>query len=175
MTHAVAPSAGVVLPGRMRGLNARHTTNQCLRLVTMCACAVAASGCTSIDVDVRPVDPALGVRHVCIEENPKVLVVDFVPVVREGFARHGITTEVVTAPAPERCEYVLTYTALRSWALTPYLSQAEIRLTRAGSEVARAEYRVNGKSDFSLTKHQGTRAKMDAVIDELLRGYPSAA
>ncbi len=158
----------------MDARHARGTTSHRLGLLAISACVVLASGCSSVAVDVHPVDPSLGVRHVCIEENPRVQVSDFVAVVRDGFARHGITTELVSAPAPERCEYVLTYTALRSWALVPYLSQAEIRLARAGSEVARANYHV-GKDDFSLTKHEGTRAKMDAVIDRLLRGYPPPA
>ena len=68
--------------------------------------------CTSVTV--RPVDHSLGIRSVCIQENPRVQVSDFVSVIREGFNRHGIGSEVFSGTKPETCEYILTYTALRS-------------------------------------------------------------
>jgi hypothetical protein len=125
------------------------------------------SACTSVEV--RPPDPALAIKHVCIQENPKVLVRDFVPVVRDGLDRHGISTEVYSGTKPANCEYVLTYTALRSWDFAPYLSHAELRLERDGRQVAYAEYHLVGKGGFSLMKWQGTKAKIDPVIDELLK------
>lgn len=96
---------------------------------------------------------------------------DFVTVLRDGFDRHGISTEVFSGSAPERCEYILTYTALRSWDFSPYLSYAELRLESKGRKIASAEYRLRGKGGFSLMKWQGTKAKMDPVIDELLKAY----
>lgn len=127
------------------------------------------AGCTSIQV--TPV-PRLEVPpQVCIEENPKVIVADFLPVVRDGFSRHGILTEVVAAPAPERCEYVLTYTALQSWDFATYLSVAQLTLTRRGQTVATADYHLIGKGGFSLMKWQGTKTKMDPVLDQLLQNY----
>ena len=125
------------------------------------------SACTSVEV--RPPDPALAIKHVCIQENPKVIVRDFVPVVRDGLDRHGISTEVYSGTKPANCEYVLTYTALRSWDFAPYLSHAELRLERDGRQVAYAEYHLVGKGGFSLMKWQGTKAKIDPVIDELLK------
>ena len=130
---------------------------------------LAVAGCTSMTV--RPVDPAAKVKHVCIENNPKVMVGDFLPVVRDGFTRHGISTEVYSAQRPPECEYVLKYTALRSWDLAPYLSKAELHLERDGVEIASAEYHLKGKGGFALTKFQGTKTKMDPVVDELLKGY----
>ena len=124
-------------------------------------------GCTSIEVQ-RP-DPSLGIRHVCIQENPKVKVDDFVTVLREDFYRHGISTEVFSGANPVNCEYILTYTALRSWDMAPYLSHAELRLEKDGRQVGYAEYHLRGKGGFSVTKRQGTKEKMGPVIDELLK------
>ena len=126
-------------------------------------------GCTSINV--QPVEASAQLRHVCIQENPKVQVSDFLPVLRDGFDRHGIPTEVFTGEQSNRCEYVLTYTALRSWDLKPYLSHAELRMEKSGRKVASAEYHLRGRGGWALTKFRGTRAKMDPVIDELLAAY----
>ena len=76
------------------------------------------AGCTSVNV--RPVSSELNITNVCIEENPKVIVGDFLSVLRDGFDRHGIATKVVNRPAPNECEYVLTYTALNNWDLGTY-------------------------------------------------------
>jgi hypothetical protein len=133
------------------------------------AAILVLAGCTSITV--KPVDSSIGLNHVCIRENPAVEVSDFVDVIRDGFDRHGIATEMVYGTPPPRCEFLLTYTALRSWDLAPYLSHAELRLEKAGRRVAYAEYHLNGKGGFSLMKWQGTAAKMEPVIDELLQGY----
>ena len=124
------------------------------------------TGCTSVNV--RPVSSGLDITDVCIEENPKVIVEDFLSVVRNGFDRHGIATKVVARPAPKECEYVLTYTALKNWDLGTYLHYAELRLERSGRIVGSAEYQLAGKGGLSLMKWQGTKTKMDPVIDELL-------
>ena len=68
--------------------------------------------CTSIVV--RPVESQSQMTHVCIKHNPKVLVGDFVPVVRDGLSRHGVSSEEFSGDAPAHCEFILTYTALRS-------------------------------------------------------------
>lgn len=125
-------------------------------------------GCTSITVE--PLDPALRVDYVCIQENPKVRVTDFLEVVRDGFDRHGIRTEVYSDSRPEHCEYMLFYTALRSWDFAPYLSHAELLLKKGQQEFAYAEYHLIGKGGLSLMKWQDTKTKMDPVIDELLAG-----
>lgn len=130
------------------------------------------TACTSITVK-RP-DSALSIKHVCIEENPKVWVKDFVPVLQEGFARHGINTVVFSSTKPENCDYVLTYTARQSWDIVNYLSEAELWIKKDGQQVAYAEYHLVGKGGFSLMKWQGTKTKMDPVIDELLQSEPKA-
>lgn len=123
-------------------------------------------GCTSVSV--RPVSSGLDIPDVCIEEHPKVIVDDFLLVVRDGFERHGIATKVVTKPAPKECEYVLTYTAFKNWDLGTYLHHAELRLERNGRIIGSAEYHLVNKGGLSLMKWQGTKTKMDPVIDELL-------
>lgn len=123
------------------------------------------TGCTAVQVSPLQVAPS----HICIEENPKVLVRDFVPVLRDGFARHGIETSVHARPQRAGCEYILNYSARRSWDMVPYLSQAELRIVGPSRrEVARADYHLRGKGGLSLLKWQGTKAKMDPVIDQLL-------
>ena len=87
----------------------------------------------------------------------------------EDFARHGISTQVISDS--RTCEYVLTYTALRSWDLTVYLSHAELHLFRNGRQIASAEYHLNGKGGLALTKFKSTESKMDGVMDQLLAGY----
>ena len=138
------------------------------RLVLILAVGLVA-GCTSVDV--KPVDQSLDMRHVCIEYNSRVQVEDFVPVLQAGFDRHQISSEVVYGDAARRCEYVLYYTALRSWDFSPYLSHAELRLRRNRHLVASADYHLRGKGGFSLTKWAGTESKIGPVVDQLLGGY----
>ena len=130
--------------------------------------ALFMSACTAVKV--QPVDTSLPLLHVCIQHNSRVEVDDFVDVLQHGFERHGIGTEVYYGNRPRRCEYMLTYTALRSWDLKPYLSHAELHLHRGTTQIASAEFHLRGKGGFSLTKWAGTQSKMDPVIDELLAG-----
>jgi hypothetical protein len=136
------------------------------------AIVLAVVGCTAIQV--QPIDRSVNLKHVCIQENPKVIVAEFVTVLRDGFDRHGISTEVFSGSAPDRCEYILTYTALQSWDFSTYLSHAELRLEHKGRKVAYAEYHLRGigtNGGLSLMKWQGTKTKMDPVMDELLKAY----
>jgi len=134
------------------------------RIVGILAILLAV-GCTSITV--RPIGTSDRMGHVCIERNPDVLVEDFVPVVRNGLARHGVSSEEFVGPPPAQCDSILTYTALRSWDMSPYLSHAEIRVVRDGREVGYGEFHLRGKGGYSVYKWQGTREKMDPVIDRL--------
>jgi len=142
------------------------------RLSRIAISLICLQACTSIQV--KPVSVSEGLTRVCIERNPKVIVQDFLDVVRAGFKRHGIETEVFDAPIPSECEFMLRYTALRSWDLAPYLSHAELSLERDGDSVAHAVYHLRGKGGYALTKYQGTKTKMDPVIDRLLAHYPAS-
>lgn len=130
-------------------------------------------GCTSITVD--PFDASEGLQRVCIERNPEVIVEDFLDVLRIGFMRHEIETEIHDAPIPTECEFVLRYTALRSWDITAFVSHAEPHLERSGRPIAQAIYHLRGKGGYALTKYQSTREKMNPVIDELLAQFPPPA
>lgn len=55
--------------------------------------------------------------------------------------------------------------------MSPYLSHAELRLEKGGHRIAYAEYHLRGKGGLSLSKWQGTKTKMDPVIDQLLADY----
>lgn len=122
------------------------------------------TACTSVTV--KPVTSTVSMQRVCIQDNPKVQVSDFVKVIREGFDRHGISTEIFYGQKPAKCQYVLTYTALRSWDFSPYMTHAELRIEQDGRHIGSAEY--HHKGGFALNKWAGTRSKMDPVIDELL-------
>jgi hypothetical protein len=139
-----------------------------MRKVSALLCVAAVAGCTSIQV--KPLDPAAPLKQVCIVENRRVEVTDFVDVLREGLDRHGIASSVVASEGATSCETTLTYTALRTWDMAPYLSHAELRLWRDGRLMGAATYHLNGGGGLSLTKWQGTKAKMDPVIDQLLAG-----
>src|SRR5262245_64416233 len=104
--------------------------------------ALLLAGCTSVKV--QPLSAGYQVKHVCIQENPKVKIDDFLSVVRDGFDRHGISTEVLTSGrnVPDRCRFVLTYAAVRAWDLAEYMHYAELRLESEGRRIAHAEYRL---------------------------------
>jgi len=127
------------------------------------------SACTSVQV--TPLDNSYKVLHVCIENNPKVIVSGFIGVVEDIFQEHGITTENYTGSKPNHCEYKLTYTATRDWDFTPYLSHAELRLFRGYKKIAYAEYHLNGGGGLSLMKWASVESKMTPVVNKLLNQY----
>lgn len=131
--------------------------------------AVLIAGCTSVTV--HEIHPSHQLSHVCIKDNPKVIVEDFLPVVIEGFERHGITTEVYQGGKPGHCRYHLTYTALKAWDLVTYMHHAELQLYQGVEPIASAEYHLNGKGGLALTKFDSVANKMNPVIDKLLANY----
>ena len=112
----------------------RKPMSRCLTLV----CAIAlVSGCTAVSV--QPVADSQELRLVCIIENPKVVVRDFVGVVERRFGEHGIGTKVVSDGSD--CEHTLEYTAERSWDLKAFLDYALLTLRKDGVSIGSAEYR----------------------------------
>lgn len=126
----------------------------------------AATGCTSRLVN--PVPAGMSIASVCIEPNPKVAVDDFLEIVRAGFERNGISATVHTAPAPASCEYVVTYTARKTWDVTTYLSFAEIYIHRQGQRVALGHYHLRGGGGLAMNKWKSAKSKIDPVIDNML-------
>lgn len=133
----------------------------------MLAAAVLLAGCTATKV--TPLKTTA--ERMCIEENPKVKVNDFVPVLQEGFARYGIETQLYRLVPRADCPYLVTYTARRSWDVTPYLSTAEITILGPQRQtLAKASYHLRGKGGLSPMKWQDTRSKINPLIDQLLAG-----
>ena len=127
------------------------------------------TACTSIRV--TQIDKSYGLTHVCIEENPKVIVSEFVGVVEDVFQDHSISTEIYRGERPTHCEYKLTYTALQSWDISTYLSHAELRLFKKNTRIAYAEYHLKGKGGLSLTKWASVKSKIKPVVEKLLAQY----
>jgi len=138
-------------------------------LVALVLFSTAFASCTSITVE--PLSAELQVQEICIQNNPKVIVEDFLLVIQEGLARHGIKATLHTGSVPAECEYLMTYTARQSWDGVPYLSHAEILIEHKGARVGYGEYHLIGKAAFSLLKWQSTNIKMDPVLDELFEEY----
>lgn len=126
----------------------------------------ALTGCTSVRVNAVAAEHRID--HICIQNNPKVIVSDFVSVMQEGFQSHGITSELGTGSTSPDCLFTASYTARRSWDFAPYLTDAQIDIQRDGRQIASANYHLKGGGGFSLNKWASTRAKMLPVIDELL-------
>lgn len=160
--------------------------------IVLCA-SILIGGCTSITV--TPLDAAYDVKHVCIRENPKVMLPEMVPVITEGLTRHNISSEFIPStldkqalqsrdesrdfdlyymnltPAPDHCEFSLVYTARRTWDVATYLSTADIAILTKAGMIAKAHYKLRNKGGLSLLKYQGVKAKIDPVMDELLQHY----
>ena len=127
--------------------------------------------CNSIDV--APVKAEKNpLTKVCIQENPKVKVADFVSVLQQKFDQRGIETVVYRSAMPSSCNYQLTYTALRSWDFAPYLAYAEIRLRKDGRLIGKVDY--NHNNGLSLMKWEGTNAKIGPLLDQMLSQFPVA-
>jgi hypothetical protein len=129
------------------------------------AVALLLSACAAV-VEVKPAEPTLAIQHVCIQENPKVAVGDFLQVLRDGFDRHGISTEVFRDTKPADCEYMVTYVANNRWELRVFLSDAQIRIEKDGRYVASASLHY-GK--WATGKDQSTKEKIEPLIDEMLK------
>jgi hypothetical protein len=133
---------------------------------------VSAYGCTAVKV--RPVDTELELKHVCIEDGQQMCFDgEMMGVIRDGFERHGITTQIYTGNLPSECEYHLSYMCNQTWDMAMYMHHAELRLYRAQAQIGYAEYHLKGKGGWSFMKYESTKKKIDPVIDELLSGYPS--
>jgi len=129
---------------------------------------VALTGCTSVNV--KPVEEVSTIKHVCIKECPEdCFVEDMLTVIEEGFERNGVSTErFVGNDPPADCEYHLKYSCNRGWDFATYMTHAELRLLQGRKLVGSAVYHLVGGGGFSVLKWQGTKTKMDPVIDELL-------
>ena len=137
------------------------------KTVFVVAGGLAVSACTSVQVNAVAEQQVNAIQQICIVNNPKVLVADFVPVVQQRLQHHGIVSRVVDGSEASACAYQLHYSAKRSWDFTPYMSWAELKLYQNEVLIANAEYKLVGKGGLSLTKWQSVETKMTPVIDQL--------
>ena len=137
------------------------------KTVLIVAGGLTLSACTSVQVNAVAEQQVNAIQQICIVNNPKVLVTDFVPVVQKRLQHHGIVSRVVEGREASACAYQLHYSAKRSWDFTPYMSWAELKLYQNEVLIANAEYKLVGKGGLSLTKWQSVETKMTPVIDQL--------
>lgn len=141
------------------------------RILLPLAVVLCLAGCTSIEV--RPLPYDAQIKDIKLIENPKVIVDDFVPVMEKNFSRHGIGLKHFTESARVgENEYVIRYSAKRSWMVLPYLADANVRVYKGSMIVAEGKYHLIGRF-FCLSpyKWQGVETKMQPVFDELLKNY----
>ncbi|MCU0072718.1 Sbal_3080 family lipoprotein [Pseudomonas koreensis] len=127
---------------------------------------LALAGCTNVRVE--PVAPQYKISRLCIEENPKVVVGDFVAGVQTLLRRHGIDSQVYAAPVPANCEYRMTYTAVRSWDLSMYLSDATVQLYKGEEPIGSAHYNLTNEGGLDLSKLASVEEKMAPVFNQML-------
>jgi hypothetical protein len=126
-------------------------------------------GCGSHKGKVSPLSADLAVQNVCIERNPAVAVQDFLPVVENGFTRHGISHQVYLDDFPENCDAVVRYTALRSWDVTPFLRTANIDVFKDSRKVAWIDY--YHPHGFNPSKWASVEEKIGPLMDKMLIEY----
>ncbi len=126
--------------------------------------ALALAGCT-----VRHASPlAQRPDRLCIKRNPAVIIEDFLPTLQIVLRERGVQSAVYDGDAaPATCEYVLTYTARRSWDIVSFLKLIELTVTqRDGTMVGHALWRHRG--GFGFNKWAGSRGKIERAVDDLL-------
>ncbi|MDO4636943.1 MAG: Sbal_3080 family lipoprotein [Lautropia sp.] len=129
-----------------------------LAIIGLAGCAVAPK--------ITPVQDRSQLKNVCIIQNPKVKVADFIQVLQDRLNYHQISTHVIHADAAGSCPITLTYTATRSWDFVPYLIHAEIQIWKDEHIISHGEYRLlNG-----FKKWQRTATKINPIIDEMVTG-----
>jgi len=128
------------------------------------------SGCSTKTV--IPISKEHKLSHICIEDNPKVKVGDFLGVITDIFNEHGISTEKYQVNnKPVYCDVKMTYTATRKWDMATYLNHAELRLYKKNKKIGYAEYHLTGGGGFDLSKWASVKSKMTPIIEELLGQY----
>jgi hypothetical protein len=132
------------------------------------------AGC-SIQTVVEPIPPQTQISEICILENSKVIISDFLPIVQEGISRHGLRSSVYRE-VPSNCVYVLEYVAYQKWDFTLFMSEASIKLYRDKKLVGTVSYKtptgIFGGGGANPSKWKSTKEKLDPLLDELFKYYP---
>ena len=134
------------------------------------------AGCT-IQTAVKPLSANRAITEICIRENPKVIISDFLPALQEGIQRNGLRSNVYRE-VPNACAYVLEYVAFQKWDGTLIMSQVNISLYSEKELVGMASYKlpngIFGGGGINPAKWDSTKEKLDPLLDELFRNYSSA-
>ena len=121
--------------------------------------------------NVKPIDQKYhNIDHICIKENFRVAVTDFLDVVQNCLKDHNISSSVFIDTAQPHCEYFLHYIAWQTWDLATYMHHAELWLYKGEEEIGYGEYKLIGKGGFSLLKWDSVEFKIKPVIHEMLTG-----
>ena len=132
--------------------------------------AVLLTGCVGKTVKVESLDTkTYHIDNICIVQNDKVIVLDFIPIIRKGFKRHGISSKVYYEDVPKTCEYVFTYRATQAWDLKVFLESARLYINKDNTVIASASYDSGG--GLQTSKFGTHESKLDPVIDKLLFLY----
>jgi hypothetical protein len=124
------------------------------------------SACAAV-VEVK--STTLDIKHVCIQENSKAEIDDFLDLLRDGFSRNGISSEVYLDAKPASCEYLVSYVAIQGWELLygKFLRDAQIRIRKDGRNVASSSFHVG--AGFVSAKSQTAKESIDSMMNEMLK------
>lgn len=143
----------------------------CGKDVVFFACGLLVCGCNSYKVTALPYDANL--KGVVVVDNPKVRDGHFVPVLEKAFGERGFRVRHGAAADAAGDEAVVTYSALRSWDIVPYLTDADVFISKDGVRKASGHYHHNGRN-WSLdvfTKWRGDGYKMAELYERLLSNF----
>ena len=123
--------------------------------------------CASPVTKVEPVPASETISQLCIQENKKVFMEDFLPEVRRQIEERNINTEIQSPKS--QCKYIMTYDAQWSWdwfwTFSVYLSMAEFSVIKDNHQIGMASYTANlGPSAIGQTKN-----KIRPLLIELFR------
>ena len=87
-----------------------------------------------------------------------------------SLARYNIRAEVYPEQSkPLFFDVTMTYTALKSWDMTTYLSSAKFVLYQNNLQVSEATFHLKGKGGLALNKWRSTETKVNELVDELIK------
>lgn len=155
---------------------ARNHASTVCRIAVATVVVLACGAWTKLDS--KPLDASVyAPTKVCIEENPEVKLPDLLPLIEEGFQRHGIATEVYDK-TPDACDFYVKYTATRRWDFVAFLSDARIAVYNRGKLVGFAERTgtrgVFGGGGASPDKWASTKSKIDPLMDPFVGSVSQA-
>lgn len=133
--------------------------------IALATLALMVSGCASSPWQVHSKSTLRPVQHVCIQPNHQVDISDFIPVLQERLADHGIASRTLSPDAPRPCQTTLTYAAVQYREIHKSLVYARIQLQQNGEEVSTGEYKYNGGWE---DRWKSTTYKLNPLIDRML-------